>query len=338
MVRIILLFFQIVLLAACSEQSLPEERYDGVPEAGESAITEIRLSGDITSPDAELSGLAWFGDTLLLLTQYPDRFDNHLFFLTKQQLEDYLDAGSQQPLQPGRLQFEAPDLDEQKGYEGLEAIAFEGTTAFVSVEASPDGEMQAWLFKGYIDPGQNRLVLNTDKRAVIPGRAGINNFSDEALLIRDSTVYTFYEANGENVNRDPLIHLFDWNLNPAGTLSMTHLEYRLTDATGLDNQQRFWVSNYLYEGQIGKLDPATDSLFIRFGVGSTHMQYVGVERLVEFVLTDSGARFSGNAPILLQLTGESRNWEGLVRFPERGGFLLATDTHPRTILAFVRAR
>jgi hypothetical protein len=64
-----------------------------------------------------------------------------------------------------------------------------------------------------------------------------------------------------------------------------------------------------------------------------------VERLVEFQLSHAGIVLVDRPPIQLELPDNllgmiGRNWEGLVRLDERG-FLLATDTFPGTILAFV---
>jgi hypothetical protein len=61
-----------------------------------------------------------------------------------------------------------------------------------------------------------------------------------------------------------------------------------------------------------------------------------VERLVEFQFSEAGIVFSDHPPIQLALQDRqtSRNWEAIARLDEMG-FLLATDRHPATILAFV---
>lgn len=40
----------------------------------EQPVTIFELTGPIAVPEAELSGLAWRGETLILLPQYPERF------------------------------------------------------------------------------------------------------------------------------------------------------------------------------------------------------------------------------------------------------------------------
>ena len=61
-----------------------------------------------------------------------------------------------------------------------------------------------------------------------------------------------------------------------------------------------------------------------------------IERLVELKYTSDGIKFSGTPPIVLgnEPDSDSRNWEGIVRL-DNLGFILATDKHPKTILAFM---
>jgi len=153
---------------------------------------------------------------------------------------------------------------------------------------------------------------------------------------------TFYEANGRNVNSDPLVQTFDLLLTPQSALPMVPLEYRVTDVTTVDAGGRFWALNYFYPGEADLLDPAPDPLAAQFGEGTTHADSEVVERLVELVWSPTGVAFSGAAPIQLRLMDRaspgterpSRNWEGLVRLDDRG-FLIVTDKFPTSILAFV---
>ena len=60
-----------------------------------------------------------------------------------------------------------------------------------------------------------------------------------------------------------------------------------------------------------------------------------MERLIEFIIKDDKLMLTNKKPINLILEdGKSRNWEGIVRYGE-SGFLIATDKHPRMILAYV---
>ena len=57
-------------------------------------VTEIPLSGAVAKPSAEVSGLAWYGDYLILLPQYPDfangEWDGAIYALPRANLLAYL--------------------------------------------------------------------------------------------------------------------------------------------------------------------------------------------------------------------------------------------------------
>lgn len=142
----------------------------------------------------------------------------------------------------------------------------------------------------------------------------------------------FYEVNGAS-NEQPIAQRFDRDLSPQDDVQLAPLEYRMTDATTVDSNGRFWTTNYFYEGDTWAT--AACPLSQQFGVGESHVGELTVERLVELELGDDGVRVSRSAPILLELAaGVGRNWEGVARLDDRG-FVLATDEHPCTMLAFV---
>jgi hypothetical protein len=131
------------------------------------------------------------------------------------------------------------------------------------------------------------------------------------------------------------VRRYETDLRPLGPVSFPTLEYRLTDATALDADGRFWVINYFYPEDRDLLRPGVDSLALRYGRGASH-RASSVERLVEFRYAPSGVTRTETPPIWLRLDPQTaRNWEGLARF--RDGFLLATDRFPATILAYVPA-
>jgi hypothetical protein len=85
----------------------------------------IPLSGPIARPTAEISGLAWYGDQLVLLPQFPERFEHHLFRLDRTDLVAYIVGNRTEPLTPLPIQIENADLRlSLKGFEGFEAITF----------------------------------------------------------------------------------------------------------------------------------------------------------------------------------------------------------------------
>ncbi len=306
----------------------------------EQPVTVIPLAGDLADSSAEVSGLAWHGQTLVLLPQYPDRFPSgghgQVFVLPKSHILAFLDGQSSQPLQPQPVPLLDGNLVQGiSGFEGYEAITFFGEQVFVAIEARSGGRMVGYLARGHIAPDLSRIELEAQPLAEITAPTPLSNMAYETLLLSGNSLIAMYEANGLDVNPEPVAYRFDLSLSPLDAIPFPHLEYRVTDATELDQADTFWAINYFWPGDT-KLKPAPDPLVARFGQGETHARYETVERLVQFDYTPSGISLTDAPPIQLQLIDDdhSRNWEGLVRLDERG-FVLVTDKHPETILGFV---
>jgi hypothetical protein len=306
-------------------------------------VVVIPLAGPVADQDAEVSGMAWYGDTLILLPQYPsrllDQHDGALFALDREEIIAFLEGSGSSPLQPVPVPLDAPGLAQQiQGYEGYEAIVFDGDRAFATIEAGRGGSAMGYLVTGTMEPDLSALRIDPSTLTEIEPQAALSNMTDETVLVTDEGLVTIYEANGPAVNPDPVAHLFDSKLAPMGTIPFPNIEYRITDATALDVANRFWAVNYFWPGDT-KLKPGADPLTERFGEGLTHAKYTTVERLVEFQYDDEGISLVDVAPLQLELIDDdhARNWEGVVRLDDRG-FLLVTDKHPETILGFVAGR
>jgi hypothetical protein len=334
------------LLAACTPNPLAAATPTLPAPAGaapetpvETEARSIPLAGAVASPQAELSGLAWYGDYLILLPQYPQRMasqaDGAILALHRGDLIAYLDGQVPGPLAPIEVPFIASGLeDDIAGFEGYEAITFAGETAFLAIESRQGLKMVGYLVKGRLAPDLSELRLEADVLRPVEAQARLANKSYEALLISGERLLAFYEANGQSQNPDPQVMVYDFLLNPQGRLPFVDLPYRLTDVTALDGQDRFWGINYFFPGE-ADMQAQADPLASEFGEGDTHARSEVVERLVEFQLADERVSLTGRSPIQLALLAdEARNWEGIVRLEGRG-FLLATDKFPQTILAFV---
>jgi hypothetical protein len=283
--------------------------------------------------------MAWYGDILVLLPQYPHRLDNQLFYLPKESIETFLLGQGNAPLVPQSLPLLGSEVAEtMPGFEGFEALAFAGNRVYMTVEADTMDGMMGYLLSGEIAPDLSALTLYPELQATIPPQAQIKNFSDEAIVLAGDSVLTFYEANGFLLNQEPVANRFSQDtLEPMDPLPSINLEYRLTDATPLDEEGRFWVINYFFPGD-SHLDLGPDPLALTYGAGPTHAQQKIVERLVELQYTPRGITRVEAPPLQLQLLdGVARNWEGVVRLKSSGvsGFLLVTDRFPETLLAFV---
>jgi len=305
----------------------------------EAAVTLLPLSGPLTNRSAEVSGMAWYGDHLIILPQYPgfssSGGDGALYALPRSDILAYLNGSNGDPLEPQPVTLNAPGLSAAiRGFEGFEAIAFDGDNVYLTIEASPSGGMRGYLVSGQISADLSELTLDTGTLTEILPQADLGNMTDETLVVAGDQLLTLYEANGANVNASPMAHLFEPSLAAAGTMPFPTIEYRITDATALDAEQRFWAINYFYPGDT-KLKPGVDAIAEQYGQGPSHATSEPVERLVEFQVAESTIILVDRPPIQLELLpDDARNWEGLVRLDDLG-FLLMTDTFPETLLGFV---
>jgi hypothetical protein len=291
---------------------------DGAAEDGSTATASVEptsiglipLAGPVLDADAEISGLAWFGDTLVLLPQYPSREGDVLYTIEKWALLNFLTGNNSQALVPGTMRLTAPGLAGSiPGFEGYEAIEFAGDQVYMTIEAEQGDSMLGYLVAGSVSSGGNEIVIDTNNRAEIQPQSFVPNAADETVLIAGERILTFYEVNDARSTPSPVAHVFDAALQAQNSIPFTNIDWRVTDATALDAANRFWVVN-------------------------TSFDFAGVEQLIEFQLGDSGITPTGSAPIVLELEAEPRNWEGVVRLDDHG-FLIATDKDPGTTLAFV---
>ena len=310
--------------------------------AQETALQPIPLADPLGDRHAEISGMAWYGDYLIIVPQYPNFFlgedakePGALFAIPKDAIMAYLDKESCEPLEAIQIPLDAGDAYDIPGFEGFEAIAFHGDTVYMTIEVSGDEGMYAYLVSGQIAPDLSGITLNTDKMMKIPTQSGVKNMSEEAIVLTDDSVITLHEANGVAVNPNPVAHVFGLDLSEKGTIPMANVEYRITDATTMDDEGLFWVINYFWPGE-EVLKPEVDPIFEKYGKGPTHAAAEGVERLLALRYTGDGIQIADIPPIQLQLLadGSLRNLEAIARYEDQG-FLVATDKYPTTIFGFV---
>ncbi len=318
-----------------------ESLFDLKPVVRQPVLT-IPLSGPLALPQAELSGLAWYGDTLILLPQFPEIYGSQLYGLPKSAIVAYLTGQTTAPLEPQPIPFDDQAVRDQLiGSEGYEALAFAGNRAYLTIETRRLGGMLGYVVAGEMAPDLSLLRLDPAHLTPIEPQANLSNMTDEALFLVGNQVATIYEANGLAVNPDPVVHLFDAaTLTPMGVVPFPQIEYRITDATALDENGRFWAMNYFFPGDLS-LRPF---LRARGALEQFNDQAQPVERLLEFQMTPQGIVRTQVPPIALELSANpfsgawiARNWEGVVRLetPDLRGFLIVTDRFPETMLAYV---
>jgi hypothetical protein len=161
---------------------------DGEPDEG--LVTEISMKSPITDPQAEISGLAWYGDMLILLPQFPEQFarenDGALFTIPKSEILAYLQGENPAPLEPTEIPLATGCFEEQiPVYDGLEAITFLENQVFLSIEARDGASYSGFLIKGEIAPDFSMIQLDPESLAGIHPQVAMINKSEEAIFIAD---------------------------------------------------------------------------------------------------------------------------------------------------------
>ncbi|MEE8341872.1 MAG: hypothetical protein V3R52_07230 [Candidatus Neomarinimicrobiota bacterium] len=287
----------------------------------------IALNGDITDPDQELSGLTWYKDNLILLPQFPK---NKIYSIPKQQIIDFLDSSGKKII-PSEIKWNSSGIDKNiSGFEGYEAIIFNNDTVYITIEVEKRGSNHGLIARGIIDNSQHEIILNKNSIKKISTPVTLNNMTYESILFRNNSIITIYEVNSNGVNKSPVFHQFDRNLKSDITKPFPFTEYRITDATAIDAEGKFWVTNYFWPGDYDLLKPELDYTITK------KKDIKPVERLLEFQIIDGKIVRTKALPVNIKLSklGGSRNWEGIVRLDDQG-FLIVTDKFPGTILAFI---
>ena len=297
---------------------------------------EILLTGEATERSLEMSGLAWYNDYLILMPQYVNESKPRFYYLKKSTINDWLNGNKEQPLNPSKIDIIMPDyFNSIKGYQGFEAICFIGNKAYLIIETKNNDLMKSFIVKGSMDIKSKTLIIDPEKKVEILLPVNIKNMGYESILKYKYRLMVLFEANGINVNSDPKASFYNSSLKQKGHISFPNIEYRITDATELDDQGRFWAINFFWPGEKKRLNPGKDLVLNNTVKGETHQEFEHVERLVEFKIDGKNIYKTNSLPIQLKLNQNSRNWEGVVRM-ENKGFLMIVDEHPRTILAFIK--
>lgn len=99
--------------------------------AGEVLPIEIPLKGEAAERNLEMSGLAWYGDNLILMPQYVDKEAPGFYYLSKESINDWLDGDRTSGLKPKPIRISMPSFENKiGGFEGFEAICFMGQKPF----------------------------------------------------------------------------------------------------------------------------------------------------------------------------------------------------------------
>ena len=230
---------------------------------------------------------------------------------------------------PNEIKWNSSGVDKHIcGFEGFESIVFNNDTVYVTIEAERRKRNHGFIAYGIIN--KNEIKINRKSLKKIKTPVTLRNMTFETILMNNNSIITIYEVNSAKVNEKPIYYQFDKDLKTDITKPFPFTEYRITDATEVDNEGKFWVTNYFWPGDFKVLKPD-------LGYTITSKKNIKpVERLLEFRMVEVIIVRTETAPINIKLSefGDARNWEGIVRLDEKG-FLIVTDKFPGTILAFV---
>jgi len=301
----------------------------GAASAEPVAVKLLPLAGEAARASQEFSGMAWRGDTLMMMPEDPD----HLYALPRAALAEAIAAENPAALRPAEIPFENPEVFRAlECFDGLEGLTVDGDRVWFVVEARCFCAMTAHVVSGRFEEDPPRVVLEAETIEV-PLAHQRCNMAMESILFDNTRLVLLEEANGANLIDAPRASVLALESGALSHAALPHIEYRVTDAAALDAEGRFWVTNYLWPGEYLLLEPATDAF--RPGAAEPVGPGVPVERLLE--LKREGDRIvpTDTPPLVLEADPDSpRNWEGLVRWGDEG-FLLITDSHPGTLLGYL---
>ena len=97
------------------ETQIPTISLQATTTVDEYVVSEIKLAGPIAQPQAEISGMAWYDEYLILLPQYPNRFGGNengaIFAISKGDIKSYISGHISDPLQPIEIPFISSNID-----------------------------------------------------------------------------------------------------------------------------------------------------------------------------------------------------------------------------------
>lgn len=303
-------------------------------------IIRISLAGKLADRSSEISGLCWFNDHLILLPQYPERFGDNIgkiFFIRKKIIENYLTGKSTTPILPEYYKINLSNLRKYfRNGSGFESITTDDTIAYFTLEHISNVKTETLLMFGKIDPVKFEIIIDEKSIQTEPSENQFYNLSSESIIAFNDQIIPIYEVHGGNIIKSPTVSVFDSELNFLRKIDFPQIEYRITDVTSVDDSGRFWAINYLYPGDFEKLNPSADIISDLYGIGSSHLEFDPIERIIQFQVSGNEIILSNHRPFYLKLEdNKGRNWEGIAKMDSLG-FLIVTDKYPETILAFLK--
>lgn len=331
----------ILVLLLSNTTLLAQQSKEDILLVTETSIQEISLAAPLNLDDAEISGLTWCEDKLILLPQYPRRISNnklsYFYYLDKADILLALSKPDAKALTAKPILVNEKDLRKAVSiFDGFEAIECHDNKLWLSIEAVTFlGQYQSFVVPAEIrfEPTAS-INIEQEKLTHLPSLSKMRNMGDEAIVMSGDDVIAVHEINDERAVAQAMARHIQRSDSSLSNIPFPAVPFRITDATKLDEDKKFWAINYKYSGDKFSRN-ADDFIAKQYGQGASHQKFYNVERLLEFEVKKDGIFLTNKAPIQLKMEQhEGRNWEGIVRL-DKLGFLLVTDKHPKTVLAFI---
>src|SRR5690606_18550032 len=149
-------------------------------------------------------------------------------------------------IEPFQIPFDT-GIIQIPAFQGYEAIAFDGDQVYLTIEAGAFGFMRSYLLAGAVAE-DGAISVRGSEPLDIPPPARISNAAHETLLMVDIQSMQIYERNGRQETASSLAQLIQPD-RTMGAIAMPPIPYRVTDATAVDADGRYWVMNYFYPGE-----------------------------------------------------------------------------------------
>jgi len=316
---------------SCTDSLVDRNKYkNNLKEIIEVEVVKLPLNEFTSNKNLEFSGLCWYKDYLVMLPQYPSKIEGGSFFyLSKNEILESIKNNS--ILEPKLIKANLEGLEQYEGFgSGYEAVIFNKDTLLASIEYYKGDETVSVIVKGIID--SNKMIIDFDEKTLLklPNNSGLENFSEESLIIAEESLIAIHEANFGEKN---YAFKIPFSLKSYQRIEFPKINFRITDASEVEDSLKFYAVNYLWKGD-DAIFPVKDLISEKWGIGKTNKFGKDLERIVQFRIYNTKIELTEKPPIYLKLDKKGRNWEGIVRL-DNLGFLIITDKHPSTILGFV---
>ena len=319
-------FYTLLIITGCGKKHSKEIKPIYIP-----------IGGDIANSSQEISGMDWYKDNLFLL---PENLNGYVFCINKQLLDLKINNNDTTKIIPKKIKFNTPNYKQIiPGFDSFESIAFRGYEVYITIEIKFPDSMSCVLVRGHIDEKSLEITIPEQTLTTLDVPTYVDNLSYETLVIKDDQIYALFETYGSNLIPKPYAFSVGISGNEIKKYPISNINYRITDATKIDQYNKFWVINYFFPRDKISLNPSDNDILVKkYGQGPTHSVSDRVERIVEYKINNNNIVLTNSPHIEIELDGEkiSRNWEALARY-ENKGFLIATDKYPKpnTILAYI---